>query len=274
MILADERHFGDLCQLIFKQVGLDCKQYKVNYLKRRLAVRMRATKKGTYQEYEELLKDKPEEFKWLLDRLTINVSNFYRDPMVYEQMEKLLLPGWRKQRKLRIWSAGCANGEEPYSVAMMLQKGLATLCDWEILATDIDPAVLESARLGKYDKESLKTLPTELKDRYFKFYDERWAIKNELKKRIDFQIQDLTGPLPNGAFDLIICRNVLIYFIPELQERLFRDFYQRLRPDGYLVLGKTETLLGEVRKLYHMLDVRERIYKKKAADSDAGSLSI
>jgi chemotaxis protein methyltransferase CheR len=263
MIQPEERYFDDLCHLIYKQVGLDCKQYKVNYLKRRLAVRMRATKKKTYQEYEELLRDNKEEYEWLLDRLTINVSNFFRDPVVYDQMKKMFLPGWRKQREVRVWSAGCANGEEPYSISIILREGLPSTCQWEILATDIDPTVLESAKQGKYKSEALKTLPPLLRGRYFESRDDRWMIKEEMKKRIRFKIHDLTGPMPEGGFDLIICRNVLIYFVSELQDRLFKGFHKLLRPGGYLVLGKTETLLGDVRKLYHMLDVRERIYQKK-----------
>jgi len=267
MMLQDERHFQNLCQLIFRQVGLDCKQYKVNYLKRRLAVRMRATQKKTYKEYQQLLENNPEEYEWLLDRLTINVSNFFRDPGVYAQMKKLLLPVWQKQATVRVWSAGCANGEEPYSLAIMLREGLPSFCYWEILATDIDPTVLERARIGKYKSETLKTIPPRVKMRYFEQEGEQWVVKPELKRRIKFKINDLTGDLPEGAFDLIVCRNVLIYFVSELQERLFRDFHSHLRPGGYLVLGKTETLVGDVRALYHMIDIRERIYQKKEIDS-------
>lgn len=268
MILQNEQHFQELCQLILRRVGLDCRQYKVNYLKRRLAVRMRATKLDTYEAYRQLLETDRDEYDRLLDRLTINVSNFFRDPAVYEQMKNIVLPEMGKQKSIRIWSAGCANGEEPYSLAITMKERLDPSCHWDILATDIDPTVLARAGKGHYREETVKTIPVFLQKKYFEKKDEKWEISQSIKDHVRFQQHDLTGPMPKGRFDMIVCRNVLIYFVAGLQERLFKNFHDLLRPNGFLVLGKTETLLGDMRQLYLIRDIRERIYQKKESESD------
>ncbi len=264
MIPYEERQFQDLLQLIFHKAGLDCRQYKDSYLKRRLAVRMRAMHIKAYSDYRKLLEREPEEYDKLLDRLTINVSKFFRDTDVYEQIRAKILPQWRKRMSLRVWSAGCANGQEPYSLAILLAQGLPASCNWSILATDIDPTVLERGRTGKYGSEIIQTVPVALRHRYFERTDNgEWLIQPALKRRVRFQTHDLTGEMPNSTFDMIMCRNVLIYFVSSLQKRLFQDFHEHLRMQGYLVLGMTETLLGDVRELYNIMDIRERIYQMK-----------
>ncbi|MCK5218852.1 protein-glutamate O-methyltransferase CheR [bacterium] len=266
MIYENQHQFDALLQLVLKEKGLDCRQYKISYLKRRLKVRLRATQRTTYQAYQELLEQDTEEYDRLLDRLTINVSQFYRDPSVYRQIKQVVLPAWRQRSGVRIWSAGCANGEEPYSLAMLLREELSHNCQVRILATDIDPICLQRARKGVYKASALSTLPTKFKLRNFHQENDTWMIKSELQRRIDFQRHDLTNKLPGGPFDLIICRNVMIYFVRALQERLFREFHRRLAPGGFLILGKTETLLGEMRDKYINLDIRERIYQRKETD--------
>ncbi|MCD4813115.1 protein-glutamate O-methyltransferase CheR [bacterium] len=268
MTFQTENQFQELCQLILKQVGLDCQQYKVNYLKRRLAVRMRATKLDSYVKYRQLLENDSEEYGRLLDRLTINVSNFFRDTVVYDQIKRIIIPEIGKQRNIRIWSAGCANGEEPYSLAIRLKEGLPASGIWEILATDIDPTVLARARQGEYRDETIKNVPVFLRKKYFEKTEMTWKINRSIAEHVQFRQHDLTGSMPVGRFDLIVCRNVLIYFVAGLQEKLFKSFHELLRPNGFLVLGKTETLLGDMRRLYHIRDIRERIYQKKEAGPD------
>ena len=266
MIYESQHQFEALLQMVQKEKGLDCRQYKISYLKRRIKVRMRATQQTTYQAYRKLLEQDMEEYDRLLDRLTINVSQFYRDPSVYQQIKQLVLPAWHQCSGVSIWSAGCANGEEPYSLAMLLREELPNFCRARVLATDIDPACLEQARMGVYKAPALKTLPLGFKLRYFRQQNDTWMIKPELQRRIDFQRHDLTGKLPDGPFDMVICRNVLIYFVRALQERLFKEFHRRLAPGGFLILGKTETLLGEMRDKYQTLDIRERIYQRIETD--------
>lgn len=262
MIYENQDQFEALLQLVLKEKGLDCRQYKICYLKRRINVRMRATQQNTYQAYRKFLERDAEEYDRLLDRLTINVSQFYRDPGVYQQIKQVVLPAWRRNLSVRVWSAGCANGEEPYSLAILLREELPKLCQVKVLATDIDPICLERARKGVYKARALATLPEDFIPRYFRQENDDWVIKPELQRRIDFKRHDLTGPIPGGPFDLVVCRNVLIYFVRALQEKLFREFHRCLAPGGFLILGKTETLLGEMRNKYQTLNIRERIYQR------------
>jgi chemotaxis protein methyltransferase CheR len=259
--ILDDYHFNRLLRMVYNYMKLDCSHYKTSYLKRRVAVRMRATKTSSYKEYENLLAKNNEEYHNLLDRLTINVSNFFRDVSVFEGIKKLILPGLANKRHIRIWSAGCANGEEPYSLAMLFDRAFPGRRHWEITATDIDPSCLSRAKEGRYRTQALVEMPVEFKTRYLTHDGELWSIKDELKKRIKFKQLDLTRPLPNEHYDLILCRNVMIYFLPQLQTRLFEEFRQMLVPSGYLVLGKTETMLGEWRKKFIALNGPERIFQ-------------
>ncbi|MEW6516716.1 MAG: protein-glutamate O-methyltransferase CheR [candidate division FCPU426 bacterium] len=259
----EDRQFNLLLNAIWRKAGLDASQYKISYLKRRLAVRMRATQSATYADYRRLLEGNPQEYANLLDRLTINVSTFFRDPGVYGQIKRKVIPLWQDRARIRVWSAGCAHGQEPYSLAISLSEGLPVSCQWSILATDIDPTVLELAKAGRYSAASIKPVQIDLRAKYFIFEGEERVVKPELKRRVECRLHDLTGSLPDEQFDLIVCRNVLIYFIGGLQERLFKGFHTRLRSGGFLVLGKTETLLGEMRRWFDVIDIRERIYQRR-----------
>jgi len=195
--------------------------------------------------------------------LTINVTAFFRDPGVYTLIKRKVLSQWQQQSRIRIWSAGCAHGQEPYSLAILLNEELPPLCHWSILATDIDPTVLEHARSGRYSADSIQPVQSDLRLQYFDFVGEERVVKPGIKRRIEFRQHDLTGKLPDERFDMIVCRNVLIYFISGLQERLFNGFHARLNPGGFLVLGKTETLLGDMRCWFDVIDIRERIYQRR-----------
>jgi chemotaxis protein methyltransferase CheR len=199
--------------------------------------------------------------------LTINVSHFFRDPTVFSALNRLVMPELSKLPRVQIWSAACANGEEPYSLAMLCEDFKPSFPLYKILATDIDPTVLDRARKGTYKEASIVEVPSRLRQQYLVHEDEAWSVKPELKRRISFERNDLTGKLPSEVFDLIICRNVMIYFNRQLQERLLREFHQRLNPWGFLVLGKTEVMLSETRSLYQVLDVSERIYQRKAPET-------
>lgn len=261
----EDRQFHFLLQAILRRAGLDASQYKLSYLKRRLAVRMRATQTSSYADYRRLLETTPQEYGYLLDRLTINVSDFFRDPGVYAQIRRKVLAQWQQQPTVRIWSAGCAHGQEPYSLAILLSEHVPAVCHWSILATDIDPTVLEHARTGRYSADSIRHVLPDLRKKYFEVSGEEQVVKLQLRRRIEFRRHDLTGTLPDEKFDLIVCRNVLIYFVSGLQERLFNGFHARLNDGGFLVLGKTETLLGEMRRWFDVIDIRERIYRRRVA---------
>ncbi len=265
----DRFHFERLIQMIRNEIGLDCSHYKPGYLRRRVAVRMRATQSSTYREYEKILAARREEYGLLLDRLTINVSHFFRDNMVFEEMKKTVLPQLAQKSSVRVWSAGCANGEEPYSLAMLFDKEFPKHKYWEILATDLDPNCLVRAKEGRYKLQALAETPLAYKTRYFRQDGEFWDVDPKLKKKVKFRVIDLTSTMPDDRIDMILCRNVMIYFMPVLQDRLYESFYKILKPDGFLVLGKTETMLGDQRLKFEAINGRERIYQAKAAKSNA-----
>lgn len=269
MLNDEERQLEQLKEFLHRIGGLDCRCYKTNYLKRRLAVRMRATGLTTYREYHDLLQRDPAEYDKLLDRLTINVSQFFRDPEVYRAITRWVLPVLEKKGRANIWSAGCANGEEPYSLAMLFHERMPLGRQTRVLATDIDTTCLARAQIGRYKETSLAEVPFLMRQRYLQLQDDLWTVDPSVRSGVTFQRHDLTGEMPPGPFDLVVCRNVMIYFNRQLQERLLRGFRDLLMPEGFLVLGKTEVLLPEFRSQYRTVDVSERIYQVQISDPAA-----
>jgi len=259
----DDRQFDRILQWLNQRAGVDCQFYKMNYLKRRMAIRMRATVSKNYTEYYDALRRDPEEYKMLLDRLTIHVSHFFRDATVYRYLERLVMPELKQRERVRVWSAGCANGEEPYSLAMLLYPIKAAGKPVTILATDIDQTCLNRAAEGLYKESSLQEVPPEMRRRFFQDQGDRFQVATALKEMVSFKINDMTGELPGGPFDLIVCRNVMIYFTSPLQGQLMTRFHELLRPNGFLVLGKTEVLLSEHRSRFRSVDLEERIYQRQ-----------
>ncbi len=270
----EQAQFEALQDKIFADFGFDCRQYKSNYLKRRLAVRMRALGLRDYRDYGKVLDRDPSEYPKLKDRITINVTEFFRDPEMYSFLEKEVLPALveRKRREaagrpwtLNAWSAGCSSGEEPYSLGILLAerfRGAAPGEAFRVLATDIDQACLARAREGLYDRKSVEGLSAERGRSFFWPRGEGLAVSEALRPSLRFQAHDLFSDPAPGKFDLILCRNVMIYFSKDQHQRLFEMFHQALRPLGCLVIGKTETMLGRMRDFFSCLSSRERVYQR------------
>lgn len=265
------REFEALLGYIHDHRGLDCRQYKTNYLKRRIGVRMRARAAPRYPDYLQLLKRDPEEYRQLLDDLTINVTEFFRDPDVYAAIRDRLLPEIleykrsKRSNTVRIWSAGCATGEEPYSLAMLAHDCFSRQEEkdhWtaRITATDLDENSLQAARLGKYP--SVNVLPGDSPERYFEREGEGWRVRKDILHMVKFYRADLMGRPTCRFMDMVVCRNVLIYFEKEMQKKLLLSFHQSLRRGGFLVLGKSEAIVGTVGAQYEPYLRRERIYRK------------
>jgi chemotaxis methyl-accepting protein methylase len=259
----DAAELHALKQTIFERFGLDCRAYKEPCLRRRLAVRMRARGLHTYASYRALIEQDDTEGDRLLDAVTINVSKFYRNPETWQAMRMHVLPQlFKRMARVRIWSAGCAGGEEPYTMAMLLlqyadEHGLrAALRRFDILGTDVDRNILEQAARAEYGTFSFGEIAADVRRRYFE--DSR--LRDDVKRLVRFQELDLmTGPYPRRQH-LILCRNVIIYFQREMQERLFHEFHRVLEPQGVLVLGKVETIFGTAAQLFRPLASRERIF--------------
>lgn len=252
----DERGFLALTQKISKARGLSCESYKDKCLKRRIAVRMRARGVHTYDEYARLLDRDAREYQDLLDAITINVTKFYRNAETWAALRPHLQQRARRHATLRVWSAGCASGEEPYTIAVLLTEiGV----DGSIDATDIDRLSLERTRQATYPAAAFSEMPPELQRRYFS----DGKPVERIRRLVTVQAHDVTRDAPpRPPYDLIVCRNVVIYFERTAQERLFQVFVDALAPGGILLLGKVETLFGPARERLTLLDPRERIYAK------------
>jgi chemotaxis protein methyltransferase CheR len=258
-----------LADRILEDTGFDIRQYKERPLKRRLAVRLRSCKLQSYRDYADQLRTDPGEYPKLFDALTINVTKFYRNPETYQAVAERVLPiitaGWNQKAPLLFWSAGCSSGEEPYSIAIMWTEfkrrrgldGQAT-----VAATDIDRLSLEKAQAGVYEWGSLDEMPRELVERHFTKDGSKYTVMPEIRKLVKYQRAELLEPSPFRQVDMIFCRNVLIYFNRASQETVFKQFLQSLKPGGFLVLGKVETMIGQAKESFATFDAKERIYQK------------
>jgi chemotaxis methyl-accepting protein methylase len=263
----DERAFLALTQKISRMRGVSCESYKDKCLKRRLAVRMRARGVHTYDDYSRLLDEDTREYEQLLDALTINVTKFYRNAETWHALRPHLAAQWAARRgHLRVWSAGCASGEEPYTIAVLLAEiaGHQSTEHASVDATDVDRLSLERTRQAKYPETAFTEMPLDLKRRYFTGAPLLQPV-SAVRSLVRITAHDLMREPPlYKAYDLIVCRNVVIYFERQAQERLFQVFVDALIPGGILLLGKVETLFGPARDRLTLIDPRERIYKKPA----------
>jgi chemotaxis protein methyltransferase CheR len=262
--------YQKLKQLLHETVGLDCSGYRDEYLKRRFAVRLRATGTNTYRRYVRYLKKNPAEYNFVIDNLPTNYTTFFRDRDVYIYLEKNILPKLFSSNEVRIWSAGCATGEEPYSLAILVHKLLGKqLPNYQvtIFASDFDEDALAKAEKGEFNKKQLKGLEDSLIGKYFSNNGESYRVKDFVKQLVLFEKHDLMKPSLRNGFDLILCRNVMIFFSRESQQQIHMYFYKALRDGGYLVIGKSEILSGEPSKKFVCADINYRVYQKSLAGS-------
>ena len=264
----DDPFFPELTAKISRERGFGCANYKEKCLRRRIAVRMRAKGVHTYEAYAKVLDTDAAEYERLLDALTINVTKLFRNWETYAALAEQVIPLlWAlPASSIRVWSAGCSSGEEPYSLAALFHRHATALgaspSRVRVLGTDIDRESLRAAERGSYDDAAFADTPADLRARYFSAA-RPYTIAPEVRALVSFERRDLVGePAPEGRFHLIVCRNVLIYFDRATQEQLFERFHEALQPDGILVLGKVETLLGQIRSRFAPVDSRERIFQK------------
>jgi len=243
---------GNLARLLTKirdDRGLDLAQYRPRYVERRLACRLRALGLQSYRQYAAYLDENPDEYERLMDTLTINVTQFFRDTTVFDMFRKDIVPSLlaekasRHQRMIRVWSAGCASGQEPYSLAMAFLSALgerAPEYQLSVLGTDIDPHALDVARHATYPTSQLSQIPRAERSRFVEVRGDEFIIKPEVTQHCKFAYLNLSEDRPIQAVDVIFCRNVFIYFNREEQDRMLGVFWSALARGGYLVLGKSE----------------------------------
>jgi two-component system CheB/CheR fusion protein len=267
---AEER-IEDILREILEHVScrasIDFRSYKTSTILRRIGRRMVMTHNRSMRDYAQYLKRYPEEVGELVNAFLINVTRFFRDTDAFFYLKNDILPKLIAQARerghvLRFWTAGCATGEEPYSLAMLLTNLLgAELPQWsiKIFATDLDEAAINFARRGIYSEALLKGVPSEYQDRFFEHIDHGYRISKILRQMVIFGQQDLSRSAPFPRIDLVLCRNVLIYFTPELQDIVLNQFAFSLYPNGYLFLGKAETV-RPVQAFYEVVNKQWKVY--------------
>ncbi|HEY6006737.1 MAG TPA: protein-glutamate O-methyltransferase CheR, partial [Geobacteraceae bacterium] len=243
--------FETISHILKKLKAFNLDIYKDKCIKRRIALRVRATHCASALEYCDYLLRHEEELDRLLKVLTIHVSQFFRNPPMYEKLRQEVIPYLfslcRAEGRpgLTCWSVGCAGGEEPYSLALLLREAFAREMQQtpaSILATDVDEIVIGQARRGEFAADRLLEVSAEMKVRWFSEKGGKFALAPEITAMVGFHQADLCDPAAFPASDLILCRNVLIYFERQQQEKIITRFAEVLRPGGVLVLGKSETL--------------------------------
>lgn len=269
--MADEQTgLQQLLEKIYRERGFDFREYRKTTLTRRMGRRLRATGAVSYEQYAGILGRNPDEYTRLFNDLTINVTSFFRDDPAFTALEEVVLPellnGRGKQKRdIRVWSAGCATGEEPYSVAILLLEYLRSEAKgWEIrvLGTDVDPRAIDKARSGLFAKADVEGLRPKLLKRYFSGEREEFSVKRGLKRLVTFEEHSLLAEPPCTGQHLVLCRNVLIYFSSTLQVRVLKHLYEGIRQKGFLLLGKAEVPVGETRKLFRCVDKKAKLYRK------------
>ncbi len=231
------------CERVLAKTGLDLQQYKRPQMERRLRSMADRVGARTLDEYWAVLEKDAQQFAYFIDRITINVSELFRNPEKFEELRRVILPELRQLGSpIRVWSAGCSYGAEPYSLAVLLEEMRPV--PYQMLATDVDETILSKAKEGMFAPEDMRNVSPDWKQKYFVQQGNRYQVKPELKRNITFRKHNLLADPFDTGFHLIVCRNVVIYFTEEAKDRLYLRFYQSLVPGGVLFVGSTERIFN------------------------------
>ncbi|MCQ2519616.1 MAG: protein-glutamate O-methyltransferase CheR [Lachnospiraceae bacterium] len=230
---------------VYNLTKIDLNAYKEKQMKRRIDTLISKHKVVGYDNYVKMLKTDKEMFEEFVSYLTINVSEFYRNPEQWELMDKDIIPELIKKfgKNLKIWSAACSTGDEPYSLVMALSRHIP-LNQIKIFATDIDKQILEKAKLGLYNAKSIENVPADFKKKYFEQVGASYRISDEIKSRVEFKQHNLLKDVYPKDVNMIVCRNVLIYFTEEAKDEVFRKYNDSLKNGGILFIGSTEQIIN------------------------------
>lgn len=232
----------DFKLFVLKEFDIDLRAYKSNQLHRRLLSLMSRVGSPSVDDYVKLLKKDASQRQKFLDFITINVTEFFRNPELFRELEERIKYDLIKTNKnLKIWSAACSIGAEPYSIAMILDN-IKENGNSSILATDIDNTILEKAKKGEYNLNEVKNVKVEYMNKYFEKQDENYIIDTKIKRMVTFKKHDLILDKYDSGFDLIICRNVVIYFNQDVKEKIYSKFSNSLNRGGLLFVGATESI--------------------------------
>ncbi len=254
--------YEDFKRSIFQLTKIDLNSYKERQMKRRIDALILKNGFTSYADFVNNLRTDKAAYNEFIGYITINVSEFYRNPEQWAVLENDILPYLTERfgKSLKVWSAACSTGEEPYSLAMLLSK-FVPLNQVKILATDIDTFVMEKARIGLYHAKSLKALPRDFIEKYFvKINDNTYQISDQIKSCVEYKQHDLLKDQYPTNFDLVVCRNVLIYFTEDAKDSIYAKLQTTLKTDGILFIGSTEQILHASK--YGFANYRSFFYKK------------
>ncbi|WP_028610533.1 CheR family methyltransferase [Paenibacillus harenae] len=242
--MHQDQDFAQFIVRIKQKTAIDLSQYKEAQMKRRLTTLRMKHGFQSFDEYWMAIEKNRSLMNEFLDRMTINVSEFWRNPSRFEVLQKRFLPELlNTTNRLKVWSAACSTGEEPYTLAMILSE-LGVLQRTTLVATDLDAGVLQKAAEGSYLERSLRDVPPACIQKYFKQSEGAYLISDQLKQHIQFKQQNLLHDAFDDSFDLIVCRNVMIYFTEEAKHLLYHKFAKALKPGGLLFVGSTEQIFS------------------------------
>jgi len=255
-------------RVVQRRRGVDLSHYRTAYVMRRIRARMRARKAADPVAYAQILAKEPDEAGRLLGAISTKVTSFFRDPGFYTYLDARILPeifARSGSRPVRLWSAGCATGEEAYSLAALVAaREPGDRPEVRVIGTDVDRTAIAAARRGEYPISALRRVPVEMQRRFFTRKPEAGTcrVARELASLASFRVETLLDPPAPGAFDLVLCRNVLIYFEAPLQQRILEQLATGIRPGGFLALGRVERIQGPARSSFEAVHMRERVYRR------------
>jgi len=273
-----EKDLQEIKNFVLKKQGMNLSYFKSTFLARRINVRMKILNITSTSEYANLINSDPDEVGSLYDSLSINVTKFYRDKQVWQVFSNKVIPKLldlvKPNDTIRIWSCGCASGEEPYSLAIMFSEALKqTKLNFKILATDINSHAIREARNGNYTSDNLKNLDNIFITKYFKkISSDHYQVTKEVKDLVSFNLGDITK-FPASYMDVIFCRNLLIYYGKYAQDLIFKKCFNVLKPNRFLVLGMDETLWGhKLQNSFIPFSSKDRIYQKKTTNDSLSEI--
>jgi two-component system, chemotaxis family, CheB/CheR fusion protein len=262
-----EQKFEALLDYLKRTRGFDFTGYKRSSLMRRVQKRMEISLVTDFVEYMDYLEVHPDEFVQLFNMILINVTSFFRDEQVWDYVRDSVIPEVVRARngsQIRVWVAGCASGEEAYTLAMLLCEALGEekfLNQVKIYATDADDEAVGEARMATYGLQVMHTVPHDLRERYFVQTNTKLAFRPDLRRSVIFGRHDLVQDAPISNLDLLFCRNTLMYLNAETQTRILQRFHYALKDDGLLVLGKAEMLLSHT-ELFTPIEMKNRVFRR------------
>ncbi|MBQ9478343.1 MAG: protein-glutamate O-methyltransferase CheR [Selenomonadaceae bacterium] len=243
--MMDEKDWALFKKKLDQRTGIDLQLYKEPQMKRRISNLVTRAEMNSFVEYFDKVSRNKDDFAEFIEYLTINVSEFFRTPDKFSKLETDVIPYLlTRSSRLSIWSAGCSIGAEPYSLSIIM-KEISPNVRHRILATDLDIDILSKARKGIYVDNELKSMRPDRRTKYFtKTPDGKFAVKPEIKSAVEFKRHNLLKDPFEKGFDLILCRNVVIYFTEEAKDMLYAHFFESLKPGGILFVGATEAILN------------------------------